>query len=187
MIWLILGVLLWSVAHLLKGAAGTLRQSFIDSLGADKYRSVFSLVIVASLVLMVLGWRSTTPELVYAPPTWGRHLTMLTMLISMVLFAAAGMPSNLKRNLRHPQLTGVIVWSFGHLIANGDSRSLILFGGIGLWALIEIPLINAREGEWKKPEAKPRAADIRAVLGGVVGYVILLFAHKYLFGVSPMM
>ncbi len=186
MIWLLLGVLLWSAAHLLKGAAGSLRQSFIDQLGAERYRGVFALVILASLVLMVLGWRSTPPSPVYAPPLWGRHLTMLAILISMILFAAAGMPSNLKRHLRHPQLTGVIVWSIGHLVSNGDSRSLVLFGGVGLWAIVEIPLINAREGAWVKPEAKPTAADVRAVLGGVVGYVLLLLAHPYLFGVSPM-
>jgi uncharacterized membrane protein len=186
MILLVLGVLLWSTAHLFKAAAPPLRQSLVDRLGADAWRGLFSLVILASLVLMVLGWRSAPLDQAYLPPIWARHLTMTAMLVSLVLFAAAGMPSNFKRRLRHPQLTGVLVWSLGHLAANGELRSVVLFGGIGLWALVEIPLINRRDGAWRKPGRQPRSADVRAVLGGVIAFVALYFAHPFLFGVSPM-
>ena len=44
-------------------------------------------------------------------------------------------PNNVKRLLRHPQLTGVALWGIGHLLANGESRSIILFGGLGAWAI----------------------------------------------------
>ena len=38
--------------------------------------------------------------------------------------------NNFKRLLRHPQLTGVLLWGVGHLFANGENRSLLLFGGM---------------------------------------------------------
>lgn len=183
---LILGVAVWSVTHISKAAAVDLRKSMVERLGGDRYRGVFSLVVVASLVCMVLGWRSATPGLVYAPPLWGRHATMILMLIALVLFAAASMPTNIKRTVRHPQMTGVIIWSIGHLLSNGDSRSLVLFGGLGLWAVAEIVFINRRDGAWNKQPPQPRSADAKVVAGGLVGYVILYFAHPYLFGVSPM-
>ena len=37
--------------------------------------------------------------------------------------------------LRHPMLTGVLVWALAHLLVNGDEASLILFGWMAVWAL----------------------------------------------------
>jgi uncharacterized membrane protein len=186
MIWLLLGVVLWSATHLSKSLAVSLRQSLTSRLGEDRYKGLFSVLIIASLVLIVLGWRSTTPSTIYLPALWGRHVSMLLMLMAVVLFAASGMGSNINRVLRHPQLTGVITWSIAHLLANGDSRSLVLFGGIGVWALLEIVFINRRDGAWKKPTPKPLSADVRVAAGGIIGYVIIYLVHPYLFGVSPM-
>jgi uncharacterized membrane protein len=186
MIWLSLGVVLWAATHLLKSAAVPFRQSLISRLGEDKYKGLFSLVIVTSLVLMVVGWRGTLPSLVYSPPPWGRHATMVLMLLALVLFAASGMPSNIKRLLRHPQLAGVVTWTVAHLVSNGDSRSLVLFGGIGLWALIEIQLINHRDPAWQTPASQPAGADLRVIAGAIVAYVVIYLVHPYLFGVSVM-
>ena len=97
-----------------------------------------------------------------------------------------GFYRNVKRVLRHPQLTGLIVWAIGHLLANGDILSVVLFGGLGVWAVAEIVLINRREGAWVKPEPVPISAEIRPVLIGLVVFVALFAAHPYLFGVSPM-
>jgi uncharacterized membrane protein len=108
------------------------------------------------------------------------------MLVALVLFAASGVPTNLKRFIRHPQLTGVATWAIAHLLSNGDSRSLVLFGGVGLWALLEIVAIDRREGQWARPPALPLSAEIKPLVGGVVLYAVFLLAHPYLFGVSPM-
>ncbi len=35
-------------------------------------------------------------------------------------------------------LIGILIWSFVHLIANGDLRSIMLFGSFGIYALIDI-------------------------------------------------
>ena len=72
------------------------------------------------------------------------------------------------------------------LLANGDILSVVLFGGMGVWAVAEIVLINRREGAWIKPEPVPISAEIRPILIGVVVFVAFFAAHPYLFGVSPM-
>ncbi len=55
------------------------------------------------------------------------------------------------RIVRHPQLTGVSIWAFAHLMMNGDSRSIVLFGTMFIWAILSIAaLINRRDGEWVK-------------------------------------
>ena len=90
-------------------------------------------MIVGSIVLMVAGWRSAAADIVYEPPAWGRHFAMLLMLVAFFLFAFSHGKSNAKRFIRHPQLTAVVVWAIAHLLANGDTRSLTLFGVLGIW------------------------------------------------------
>lgn len=185
MIWLILGVLLWSAAHLLPCSGHGLRKRLIGSLGEGPYKGLFALTIVASVVLMVIGWRGSAPQLLYGTPTWSALVTNLLMLTSLVLFVASGAPTNLKRILRHPQLTGVAVWAGAHLLANGDLRSIVLFGGLGLWAVTAMAVLNRRDGPWQKPARRPLTADLVPVVGGVVGFVLLFLAHPYFSGVSP--
>jgi uncharacterized membrane protein len=123
----------------------------VARLGSNPYRGLFTLVIVASLVLMVFGWRQIIPETLYSPPAWGRLAAAPLMLIAFVLFVASNMAGNLKRWLRHPQLTGVATWAVAHLLANGEDRSVLLFGVMLVWALLAIVLINRRDGAWQKP------------------------------------
>lgn len=185
MTWLVLGVLLWSAAHLLPSAGATLRARCIAGLGEGPYKGLFALTIVASVALMVLGWRSAVPALLYAPPAWTRLAANLLMVVALVLFVASTMPTNLKRVLRHPQLTGVATWAAAHLLANGDTRSLVLFGGIGLWSLAAMLLINRRDGAWQKPTPQPWSAELKPLVGGAIFFVVLYLAHPWFAGVSP--
>jgi uncharacterized membrane protein len=186
MIWLVVGVLMWSVVHSFRSVAAPLRARLIAGMGEDKYKGLFALAIVTSIVLMVVGWRATPPVLVYRPPSSGRILAILLMLPAFIFFAASAMATNIKRFVRHPQLTGVLLWALAHLVSNGDGRSLVLFGVLGLWALVEMPLINRREGPWQQPDPRPLTADVKPVLGGLGGYIVFFVVHPYLFGRSPM-
>lgn len=185
MIWLWLGVVLWSGIHFIPSMAQGMRALLIKSLGKTPYKIAFALGIVLSIVIMVVGWRSTTPVGIYSPPPWGAPVGSLLVLVAFVLFSVAHGKTNVKRFLRHPQLTGLVLWAIGHLLANGDSRSLVLFGALGLWAVVEIVLINNREGAWARPDPIPLTGEVRPVVTGLVIFVIFLFVHPYLFGVSP--
>lgn len=185
MVLLCIGVLLFMLVHFIPSVARGFRESLIKRIGANPYRGLFALLLVTALALMVFGWRSTTPELVYLPPSWGIPLTSVLMLISVMLFGAAQQPTRIKRSVRHPQLTGMVVWSLSHLLSNGDSRSLILFGGLGLWALLEMILINRREGQWVRPSGPALSVEVRGIVISAVVFVVLVFLHPYFAGVSP--
>lgn len=178
---LILGVALWAAVHLFPALAPARRAALSERLG-QRYRGLFSLLILVSLALIVIGWRSTIPVLIYPPQVWGRHLTYLLVLIAFVLFAAAKSDNNIRRLVRHPMLTAVLVWAVGHLFANGDIRSLILFSGMAVWAIAEMVLINRREGAWQKPAAVPVTRDLFTVLIGAVVMVIFMFLHPFFTG-----
>lgn len=183
MTWLVLGVILWSAAHLLPSAGASARTRAIERLG-QAYQGVFALVILASIGVMVLGWRSTLPTAVYAPPAWGSVAANVLVFLALLLFAASGMPTNIKRIIRHPQLTGVATWAAAHLLSNGELRSLVLFGGLGLWAIAAILFINRRDGAWEKPQPQPMTGEWKPLAAAIVGFAVIGLLHPYIAGVS---
>jgi uncharacterized membrane protein len=179
---LIIGLVLWSGVHFVPSLAIPIREQLISKLGEITYKIIFTTLIVGSIVAMVFGWRSIDPVTIYVLPEWSRLITSLLVLITFILFSAALSTTNIKRVIRHPQLTGLALWSIGHLLSNGDNRSLILFGALGLWALVEIVLISKREGIWVKPEPAPIKSELVMLSKGLVMFVVFLFAHPYISG-----
>ena len=184
MVLLLLGVALFALAHFVPALGLGLRDRSIERFGPNGHRGVFSLVVVAAVALIVAGWRSTDPVFLYAPPGWSRVAANVAMAIAFFLFVASGAPTNVKRFLRHPQLLSVVVWSLAHLTANGESRSVVLFGGLGLWALAMIPVLNRRDGEWMKPDPQPIRGDLVVVAIAGVVFLGVRFAHPWIAGVS---
>lgn len=179
---LIGGLLLWSAVHYIPGMMPDLRVKLIDKLGAGPYKGLFALSIIGSIVLIVFGWKATTPEFIYQPPSFGPMVTMLLMIFALFLFGCSHGTANIKRVIRHPQLTAVIVWASAHLFSNGDKRSIILFGGMIIWAVTEILVINKRDGEWQKQGPVSWGRDLKIFAIGLVVYVALIFGHPYFTG-----
>lgn len=182
---LISGVIIWSLTHLSRCIFPGARSRLQKKLGENPYRGLFSLVIIGSLILIVFGWKSVTPTAVYAPPLTSGPLTSGLILIGFVLFFASQVPGNIKRFIRHPQMTGTLFWGVAHLLSNGDSRSVTLFGGLTIWAVLEVLMINRRDGEWQKPTPAAIKYDVIPVVIGAVAFAAVLYFHAALFGVSP--
>jgi len=182
---LMLGVLLWSVVHFVPAVAVNFRKSLIGKLGEKPFKGLFTLLMLVALFLIITGWRSTIPVNLFQPPMWGRHATALLVLIGFILFLAPYHATNIKRFLRHPQLTGVFIWGIAHLLANGESRSVVLFGGLAAWAAVEIILLNRRDGAWVKPDPVPVKKDLILAVAGLTFYLVMAFSHRWLFGFSP--
>ncbi|MBT8091509.1 MAG: NnrU family protein [Gammaproteobacteria bacterium] len=183
MLLLLIGVVLWSFVHLYPALMPESRNRWHEKLGENPYKGLFSVGIIAGLALIVIGWRSIVPAGVYAPPLGPTLLIAMLMMSAFILFAASAIPGNIRRFVRHPQMTAVILWGSAHLLANGSNRAVILFGGLTLWAVLEIVLINKRDGQWQKPEKAAVKLDAITIGVGVVLYFALAYFHKSLFGV----
>ncbi len=186
MIWLVLGVVLWSAVHLVPSVAPDLRAALVRAVGENGYKGLFSVAIVVAIGLMIIGYRSAAPAL---PQHAGGAVILfgnLLVLVGFLLFGLSHAKTNVRRFVRHPQLTGIAFWAAGHLVAISDARALVLFGGLGLWALVSIPLINRRDGVWQKPEPVPLKAEIKPFAIGLAVYAVVFIAHPWLFGVSPL-
>jgi uncharacterized membrane protein len=181
---LTLGVLLFAGLHLIKSLAPGLRSAWQRRLGANGYKGLFSLLVLGSLALIVFGWRGATPTFVYAPVPALKIPALLLLALAFLLLVVSSRPSRLRRLLRHPQLSGVTLWGIAHLLLNGDSRALVLFGGMALWSVVEMVAINRREGVWiKTPAPGPGAEVVNLVITAVV-LAAVIWLHPWLSGVS---
>jgi uncharacterized membrane protein len=177
---LILGLVLWTAAHLFARAVPGARKGLDRALGAGPARGAVAAVILVSVVLMVLGYRRAPVVPVYAPPSWGIHLNNLAMFLAVGLMGAGRSKGRARSWLRHPMLTGVTVWAIAHLLVNGDAASLVLFGWLGLWAVASMAIINAREPVWTRPVPGPASGDLRLLLITAVIYAVIATIHTWL-------
>ena len=182
---LIAGVVLWSVAHLFPAVAPGARANLAGKLGAGPYKGLFALDIILALALIIFGWKAATATAIYAPPLYGSPIPSAFLFIAILLFVMAKAPNNLRRYIRHPQLSAVFLWGVGHLLTNGDSRSVVLFGGLAFWSVLEMIFVSKRDGEWQKPDSVPVLKDIITVAIAAVVFAGILYFHASLFGVAP--
>ena len=185
MTMLIVGVLLWATVHLAPALAPGFRQNMMDRLGREPYRGLFALLVFGTLFVIVRGWQIAPEDYVYALGPWVRPIGLLLLIAAFFLVGAAYYPTAIRRVIRHPMLIGTILWSVSHLLTSGTTRGLVLFGGIGTWAVLEILMINRRDRAYTKPEAPGIRGELTGILISGIIFMIVLFAHPYFAGVTP--
>ena len=181
---LICGILVFTILHLSLGIAPGIKNSIISSMGVKTWRGIFSFLAIGSILMIILGWRSTPVEYAYVPPNGLRHLTMLLMLVAFILFGAAKGVTDIQRVIRHPMMTAVFVWAVAHLLSNGETRSLILFGSFLVWVVLQTHFANKRDGEWIKPDPAPMKRTLKNMIISIVVFVVFFALHKYFTGIS---
>ncbi len=181
---LIAGLALWVIAHFFKRLAPALRAGMDAKLGVMGGKAVMGLVLLAATVMMVNGFKAAPSDPVFDPPVWGKYLNSLLMIEAIALMGLGKSKGRARTWVRHPMLWGVVVWAVAHLLVNGDIASVVLFGGLGLWALVSMPLINMREGAWIKPAAGPVSADIRWLVISAVVFIVIVGLHTWI-GPAP--
>ncbi len=184
MVILVLGVSLWMDAHWIKRLLPLLRAGMDARLGKAAARGVIAGMAVLSVVLMVIGYKGSDMVVVYTPFKGAGHLNNLLMLLAVISLGMGKSKGHMRTWFRHPMLTGVTVWAVAHLLVNGDMASIILFGGLGIWAFASRILINRNEGVWKRPKAGPVSGDIRLLVIAAVLFAVIAGIHIWL-GYNP--
>jgi uncharacterized membrane protein len=185
MTMLIIGIVIWSLIHFIPTAANDIRASLVESIGPSVYKIVFVLVSIGSLMFVIVGWNVASIEPLYTLPQWGPYVTIAFMLVAFVMIFAPYLENSISHFVRHPQLLGVALWGVGHLFYNGEARSVVLFGGFAIWALVQTLLLNRRDGPWERPDLASFAFNVRLLLTGAGFYAMFMYTHEWIFGVGP--
>jgi uncharacterized membrane protein len=162
-----------------------LRPAWVSRFGENGYRGIFSLISLLGLGLVIYGWNDFPNSYFYEPPKAMKHINLTLMMASVFFLTVAYVPNNIRRRVKNPMLTGVKIWAFGHILANGDLRSLLLFVTFLAYSVFDVIAVK-RRGTW---QPKPAVAGYWNVITVVVAfsvYVLLLFNHGRLFGVPAL-
>ena len=190
MLYLILGLVIFLGVHSVEIFSPTFRSRAVARLGEGPYKGLYSLLAIVGFVLLVWGYgvARQDPVLLYAPPIWVRHLTLLLMLPVFPLLFAAYLPGRIKTATKHPMLASVKIWAFAHLLANGMLADVLLFGGFLAWAVVDRISVKRRAVVRPVPGPPPgKLNDVIAVVGGLAVYVAFVFGlHTWLIGVPPL-
>ena len=184
MITFLIGLIVFLGAHLFTALARGARANLISKMGDGAYKGLYSVVSLTGLILIIVGWPNADATVLYAPPAWLRHVTYLLMLIAFVLVAAAYLPAGkIAETVKHPMLASVKVWAFAHLLSNGEVRSLLLFGGLLAFAVIDRIAVK-RRGEPVRTAASMKNDFIAIIVGVILYAAVFFFLHRYIAGVA---
>jgi len=110
---------------------------------------------------------------------------------------------------RHPLMWALILWSGAHIVPNGDQASVLMFGLFALYGAAGPRIIDAKKRRqlgfdaWAKLAGPTSSVPFWAALrgrtkvdwenvacapglGGLVLYAVLMGAHLFVIGVSPL-
>lgn len=172
-------------------SATPLRKALIGGIGEGPYRGLFAVASAGLLTWMLFSYGAARFDpanaSLWAPPEWGRHVSAALVLLGFLLAVTglltpgpttAGFEGGMKkpdpakgilRVTRHPFLWGVALWGIGHLFANAEPTSVLLFGGLAAMALLGTRSIDrksaAREG-WEGFKAVTSNVPFAAILQG---------------------
>jgi uncharacterized membrane protein len=187
---LIIGLIIFLGSHSCRIFAEPWRNHMIDRLGEVKWKGLYTIISLVGFIIMVIGYGQARQDtlVLWQPNPFLISIALALNLIAFI-FLASSSPSNnaIRLKLKHPMILGVKVWALAHLLSNGTSVNLILFGAFLIWAVLDFR--SAR----KRPALMPQQAEIStkatviAIASGVILWTVFVFGlHQYLIGVSPL-
>ncbi|MBK9078748.1 MAG: NnrU family protein [Hyphomicrobium sp.] len=193
MMLLIVGLVIFLGIHLLP-TSPDVRNGLRDRLGAGPYKMVFSVLSLIGFAVIVLGYHKMQLHpgknpVLWDPPEWMRHVSLLLMLPSMIFLVAANVPSRIRNAVKHPMLVAIKLWALAHLLSNGDVASLLLFGSFLAFAVYDRISVKKRGALGPLADKQPGGMinDVIVVVVGVVLYMALMHGgHQWLIGVAPL-
>ncbi|MEP6556997.1 MAG: NnrU family protein [Burkholderiales bacterium] len=185
---LIIGLIVFLGLHSVSIVAPGWRNAQVARFGEGSWKGIYSVVSLVGLALLIIGYGAArqSPVVLYVPPTWLRHVSLLLMVPVFPLLIAAYVPGWISRTAKHPMLLAVKFWALAHLLANGTLADVLLFGGFLAWAVADRISMKRRTSRDVPHAPASRANDAIVVVGGLALYVLFVWRlHLWLIGVSP--
>jgi uncharacterized membrane protein len=188
---LLVAMLLFVGGHFVLSST-PLRGRLVALVGERGFAGLFSVVMIALLVWVIIAYGRTPYVPVWELGPWTHWLPIVVMPFALLLLvggysqrnptavmqpapADATEPRRTAPGIlavtRHPIMWAFGLWALSHIVANGDAASIILLGGMGVLALAGTVLIDRKKAKAWGPAWPPFAAvtsnlPLAAVLQG---------------------
>jgi len=217
---LLLALSFFILSHAVPAFPGV-KQALVQQVGRKIYLAIYILMSLGAFTWVILAALSAPSWQIWEPLELHFTLALMCMLLSCLAlalglltpnpfslsvlpFRAGEIPAASLSWTRHPLLWALVLWSAGHILANGDTTGVLLFGTLGAFSAIYMPILDARkkatlEAEtWERMsqkapllpfggQTKP-SVDSRTVIAfglGVALFIILMLLHEPVIGISP--
>lgn len=189
MTYFIIGLVMFFGLHLYSAVRSRAAESDLrERLGYGPFMGGYSLVSLIGFGLIIYGFgASRGAGLLYSPPTWAQHLNLVLMVPALILLVASQVPAgHIKKITKHPMLLSVKIWALGHLLANGELNSVILFVSFLAFAVFDRIMVKRRGDNGPGADiALNPTMDLVSVAVGVAAWAAIAFwLHPILFGVQ---
>jgi uncharacterized membrane protein len=186
MLFLVIGLVVFLGVHSVSIVDRASRDTLAARMG-NAWRGAYSVIALIGFVLLIWGYGQARvePVVLYTPPTWLRHLSLLVLMPVFPLLVAAYTKGRIKAVVKHPMLVATKLWAAGHLLANGTLADLLLFGSFLAWAVADRVSVKKR-GLDPVIERPNVMHDVIAVVVGLAIYGwFVVQGHAWLIGVAP--
>ena len=212
------------IHFLISGTA--LRGKIVGLVGERPFQGLFSLMSLIGIVWLARAYGQAEYVELWGKLQALRPFALIVMLVAFFFVVLAFTSPNptavgggasltekepakgIQRITRHPFLWGVALWSFTHLVLNGDLASVIFFGSFLILAVrgpfsIDRKRKKAFGDAWNRFAGVTSNVPFIAIVEGrnslrvgelgwwpvvlaLVVYGLFLYLHQTLFGVSPL-
>ncbi len=185
---LIVGLALFLGIHSLAALNPPLRERLATRLGTGPWKALYALVAAVGLLLVIKGFMPARAHAstLYIPSAPMQVAALVLMLVACPCLWASYLPGRIQSALGHPLLFATQAWALAHLLANGSSADVLLFGSLFVWAVLVWISFNTRPSRPVPMAPSSRYNDGLAVVLGLTTYALLVGGlHRALFGVAP--
>ncbi len=184
----LLGLLIFLGVHSISIVNEPWRNRMVDTIGEWPWKGIYALAALGGLLLIIYGYGITRYEsvILYTPPLWLKHISVVLLLPVFPLLVAAYFPGRIKALTKHPMLLSVKIWSAAHLLATGSLVDVLLFGSFLGWAVWDRMSLKHRQQRSIPGAPASRLNDVIALVAGLGIYLAFVFwFHNQIIGVSP--
>lgn len=182
-----------------------LRGGLAGRLGERGFQITYSIVAIATLIMVVQAWRGMPPE----PPLWAVDdslwiLASLIILFASILFMgslignpalpaphaardAAATPRGVFAITRHPMMWGFALWAFAHVLVMPTTAQIILSATIIFLALVgsagqDVKKARLMGDAWRQWAARTSFVPYVRQVGGATPWADTIPRPHALFG-----
>ncbi|NVK20000.1 MAG: NnrU family protein [Methylocystaceae bacterium] len=208
--------LLWAccifiLAHIIPSYQ-PLRERCVSILNERVFMSIYGLISLGLFIWLVRTYLNAPYIELWTMEIWMSHTTLSIMFIVCILLVCSfSQPNPFSLGIggkgydpknpgivslcKHPALIAFALWSFSHILPNGDMASVLFFGLMGALSLYGPFSLNQKRRRqlglenWQRLSKEtvsgwPHIGWQRWLSAGLL-YIGLLYAHEPVIGIAP--
>ena len=132
------GFIIFLISHSANIFLQSLKTILVKRVGLLLWKTIVSLLAILGFALMVTNYQDAKSFsiILWSPGILILYLSYILNFFAIWLLVSAYIPRNIiKLKLKHPMILGVKTWAFAHLLVNGDTFSVFVFGITLAWAI----------------------------------------------------